>query len=122
MISESNKPDNTSPNDPADEKSESIAQHILEFLKFEVKHGRLPASLLPLQSGIGNIANAIVGDLAKGPFQNVTVWTEVLQDTFLDFFDEGKLKFASSTSVRFSPNGFDKFYANWSKYSDKIIL
>lgn len=46
--------------------SQQISEHILDFLQHEVKAGRLPASLLPLQSGIGNIANAIVGGLASG--------------------------------------------------------
>jgi acyl-CoA hydrolase len=35
-------------------------------LKHEVNHGRLPPNLLPIQSGIGNIANAVVGGLSKG--------------------------------------------------------
>jgi hypothetical protein len=43
-------------------------------------------------------------------------FTEVLQDTFLEFFDSDKLKFASATSIRFSPEGFDRFYDNWEKY------
>lgn len=121
-VIESQMIDNTTPNDPQDEVSQRISEHILEFLKFEVKSGRLPSSLLPLQSGIGNIANAIVGGLANGPFKNVTVWTEVVQDTFLDFFDQDKLAFASATSIRFSPPGFERFYKNWDKYKDKILL
>lgn len=121
-IVESQLPDNTTPNDPGDEISTKISEHILEFFQHEVKAGRLPASLLPLQSGIGNIANAIVGGLADGPFKNVTVWTEVVQDTFLDFFDQDKLAFASATSIRFSPTGFERFYKNWDKYKDKILL
>lgn len=121
-VIESQMIDNTTPNDPQDEVSQRISEHILEFLKYEVKSGRLPSSLLPLQSGIGNIANAIVGGLANGPFKNVTVWTEVVQDTFLDFFDQDKLAFASATSIRFSPPGFERFYKNWDKYKDKILL
>lgn len=39
---------------------------LIEFLEHEVKHGRLPKNLLPIQSGIGNIANAVVGGLASG--------------------------------------------------------
>ena len=121
-IVESNRPDNTGGNDPQDEKSEAIAQHIIEFLQSEVKHGRLPKNLLPLQSGIGNVSNAIIGGLANGPFEDLSVYTEVLQDTFLDFFDQNKLRVASATSIRFSPEGFDRFYANWDKYTPKIIL
>jgi acetyl-CoA hydrolase len=105
-----------------DEVSYAISNHIIQFLEHEVKHKRMPKNLPPLQSGIGNIANAIIGGLAAGPFRNVRVWTEVIQDTFLDFFDQGKLDIASATSVRFSPQGFDRFYEKWNNYKDKIIL
>jgi acetyl-CoA hydrolase len=72
-IVESDRPDNTGPNQPADATSKAIASHLIEFLSHEVDHGRLPKSLLPLQSGIGNIANAVIGGLANGPFEDVTV-------------------------------------------------
>eukprot|EP00761_Pharyngomonas_kirbyi_P012283 gb/GECH01012310.1/.p1 GENE.gb/GECH01012310.1/~~gb/GECH01012310.1/.p1 ORF type:complete len:523 (+),score=160.43 gb/GECH01012310.1/:1-1569(+) len=121
-IIESDMPDKTTENSPQDDKSKAIAENILEFFEHEVNQGRLPPSLLPVQSGIGSIANAIVGGLAEGPFKGVTVWTEVLQDTFLDFFDQGKLDFASATSIRFSPEGFERFYKGWNDYKDKIIL
>ncbi|KAI9311736.1 acetyl-CoA hydrolase [Dichotomocladium elegans] len=121
-VIESDRPDNTGPTAPADATSEAIAGHLIDFLSHEVKMGRLPPSLLPLQSGIGNIANAVIGGLAKSPFKDVTVFTEVLQDTFLEFFDSDKLKFASATSIRFSPDGFDRFYNNWEKYKDRLLL
>lgn len=82
----------------------------MEFLQHEVKVGRLPANLLPLQSGVGNIANAVVGELASGPFTNLKVWTEVIQDTMLDLFDSGRLEFASSTSLSLSVDGFKRLY------------
>lgn len=107
-IIESDAPDNTGGNAPADATSQAIADHIIEFLTGEVDAGRIPKSLLPLQSGIGNIANAVIGGLAQGPFDKVNVWTEVLQDTFLEFFDSNKLDFATATSIRFSPEGFEK--------------
>ncbi|KAJ3932667.1 MAG: acyl-CoA carboxylate CoA-transferase [Lentinula lateritia] len=121
-IIESDKPDNTGSNAPENDESRAIAKHLIEFLEKEVKEGRLPKSLLPLQSGIGNVANSIIGGLAEGPFDNVQVWTEVLQDTFLRFFDSGKLDFATATSIRFSPDGFDHFYKNWTNYKDRLLL
>ncbi|KAG0168117.1 acetyl-CoA hydrolase [Apophysomyces sp. BC1034] len=121
-VVESDRPDMTGPNSPADAKSEAIANHLIEFLEHEVKMGRLPDNLLPLQSGIGNIANAVIGGLAKSKFKDVTVFTEVLQDTFLEFFDSDKLKFASATSIRFSPDGFDRFYNNWENYKNRLLL
>jgi acetyl-CoA hydrolase len=121
-IVESRMTDRGRPLAPPDEVSEQIAANILDFFQFEVKSGRLPKNLLPLQSGVGNIANAVVGGLAQGPFSNVNVWTEVLQDTMLDFFDSGKLDFASSTSLSLSEPGFKRLYADWEKYTSRIVL
>lgn len=79
---ESDRPDNTGPNAPADATSEAIAGHLIEFLSHEVRHNRLPKNLLPIQSGIGNIANAVIGGLADGPFEDVSVY--VLIATMID--------------------------------------
>ncbi|KAL1882347.1 hypothetical protein VTK73DRAFT_1906 [Phialemonium thermophilum] len=114
--------DQTQPNTPPDAASRAIAGHLIEFFEHEVKHGRLPKSLLPLQSGIGNIANAVIGGLTESNFYNLKVWTEVIQDTFLDLFDSGRLDFATATSVRFSPNGFKRFYDNLDSYYNKLLL
>ncbi|PHH54454.1 Acetyl-CoA hydrolase [Ceratocystis fimbriata CBS 114723] len=121
-IVECSQLDKTGPNTAADENSKRIADHLVEFFEHEVSQGRLGHSLLPLQSGIGNVANAIVGGLQESKFRNLTVWTEVIQDTFLDLFDSGHLDFATATSVRFSPDGFKRFYDNWDTYQSKILL
>ncbi|KAE8453100.1 hypothetical protein EG329_012287 [Mollisiaceae sp. DMI_Dod_QoI] len=121
-IVESDYQDQTVANAPADATSRAIANHLIEFLEYEVKHDRLPKNLLPLQSGIGNIANAVIGGLAESNFKNLKVWTEVLQDTFLDLFDSGRLDFATATSIRFSPEGFKRFYDGWEQYNNKLLL
>lgn len=121
-IVESQKPDKGRALSEPDEISEQIAAHIISFFQDEVKAGRMPANLLPLQSGVGNIANAVVGGLVKGPFSNLNVWTEVIQDTMLDFFDSGKLNFASSTSLSLSEGGFKRLYNNWDKYTSRVVL
>lgn len=76
-IIESDYQDQTQPNAPADATSKAIAGHLIEFLEHEVKHDRLPKNLLPIQSGIGNIANAVIGGLAESKFEHLKVWTEV---------------------------------------------
>jgi len=121
-IIESDYQDQTTANHPEDDTSRAIAANLIEFLEHEVKHGRLPPSLLPLQSGIGNIANSVIGGLVNSNFKNLKVWTEVLQDTFLDLFDSGRLDFATATSIRFSPDGFKRFYDHWENYFDKLLL
>ena len=63
-IIESDYQDQTVANSPADETSQAIARHLIEFLEHEVSRDRLPKNLLPLQSGIGNIANAVKSAIA----------------------------------------------------------
>ncbi|GAA5856386.1 hypothetical protein JCM8547_008719 [Rhodosporidiobolus lusitaniae] len=121
-IVETDKPDNTGKNAPETEDSKKIAAHLINFFSDEVAAGRMPKNLLPLQSGIGNVANSIVGGLANSPFEKMLVWTEVLQDTFVPLLNSGKLDFATATSIRFSPEMFKSFYANWDKYEDKLLL
>jgi acetyl-CoA hydrolase len=77
-IVESDYQDQTTANSPADATSRAIARHLIEFLEHEVSHDRLPKNLLPLQSGIGNIANAVIGGLAESKFEHLKVWTEVV--------------------------------------------
>jgi len=110
------------PQPPSGENEKIIASHILDFFKFEVKNGRLPANLLPLQSGVGAIANAVFGGLATGPFEHLRIWTEVMQDTTLDLMDAGKLDFVSGTSFTLSDIGRERFYKNFEKYTDKLVL
>lgn len=107
---------------PNDYKSEQIAAHIVDFLKFEVKQGRLPENLLPLQSGVGSIANAVFGGLINSPFTHLTVWTEVFQDILLDLFDSGKLDYVSAASFAFSEGAIKRLFANWELYKDKVVL
>ena len=107
---------------PPDEISEQIAAHILDFFAFEVKEGRLPKNLLPLQSGVGNIANAVVAGLVNGPFSNLSVWTEVFQDSMLNLMDAGKLDFATCSSYTLSNEGFRRLYERWDEYTKKVLV
>ena len=121
-IVESRMPPAGRPLGPTDESSTRIAHHIIDFLQFEVKKGRLPENLLPLQSGVGTIANAVVGGLLDSSFTNLTVWTEVMQDNLLDLIDAGKLDFVSAASFTFTEDGLKRFFANWEKYTAKSLL
>ncbi|CDK27097.1 unnamed protein product [Kuraishia capsulata CBS 1993] len=121
-VVESTTRDKVPPNTPSDATSRAIAGHLIDFLNQEVKYGRLPENLHPLQSGIGNIANAVIEGLADASFKNLTVWTEVLQDSFLDFFENGALDYATATSIRLSEDGFERLFANWDLFSQKLCL
>ncbi|NLH83110.1 MAG: acetyl-CoA hydrolase/transferase family protein [Phyllobacteriaceae bacterium] len=107
---------------PPDETSKQIAGHILDFLGHEVKKGRLPANLLPLQSGVGNVANAVMADLEHGSFENLTAYTEVLQDGMLALIKSGKLTMASATAVSLSEEATKDFLDNLDFYRERIVL
>ncbi|MBS1158709.1 MAG: succinate CoA transferase [Proteobacteria bacterium] len=121
-VIETNKADRNSAFSPPDTNSQLIAGHILEFLQHEVKKGRLPANLLPLQSGVGNVANAVMAGLQDGPFENLTAYTEVLQDGMLELIKSGKLTCASATSFSLSPNALVELNADLQRFKDSIIL
>ena len=107
---------------PIDDDSRRISHHIIKFLYDEKLAGRIPDQFLPLQSGVGSVANAILGGLCECDFKNLTIYSEVLQDSVLDLIDAGKVDFASATSLTISPSRLDDFYKNFEKYKDKIIL
>jgi succinyl-CoA:acetate CoA-transferase len=71
----------------------------VRFFEDEILAGRLTSSLLPLQAGIGTIANAVLAGFVDSPFHGLTMYSEVLQDSTFDLFDAGKLDFASGASA-----------------------
>ena len=105
-----------------DESSRRMASHLLNFLDMEVKAGRLPRSLLPLQSGVGNIANAVLKGLLEWPSDGLCVYTEVLQDSAFELLDKGKIRFASSTALTPSPEGAAKYYPRLKEFADRVVL
>jgi len=121
-IVETEAPDRNLPFAPPDAAAHAIAGHLIEFFRHEVARGRLPASLLPLQSGVGNIANAVLTGLVSGPFDDMTSYTEVIQDGMLDLLDSGKLRIASATAFSLSPAAATRLNTNMATYRDKMIL
>ena len=105
-----------------DEMSKSIAAKIIDFFSHEVKMGRLPKNLLPLQSGVGNVANAVLAGLQDSPFNDLVGYTEVLQDGMLDLILSGKMLSASATALSFSPDALQRFNDNIDALRSKIIL
>ncbi|WP_242915180.1 acetyl-CoA hydrolase/transferase family protein [Brevundimonas pishanensis] len=121
-IVETDAPDRNLPFAAPDDNARAIAGHLIEFLKNEVKQGRLPASLLPLQSGVGNVANAVLAGLNDGPFERMAAYTEVLQDGMLDMLDSGKLTVASATAFSLSPEAAADLNSRMEQFRGRIIL
>ena len=105
-----------------DENSNKIASYIIDFLAHEMKMGRLPKEMLPIQSGVGNVANAVLAGLLNGPFDNLLGFTEVLQDGMLDLIRAGKMSKASATSISLGKEASKDFEDNIDFYRERIIL
>jgi succinyl-CoA:acetate CoA-transferase len=121
-IVHSDMPDRNAPFSTPDETAFAIAGHLIEFFHHEVKMGRLPANLLPIQSGIGNVANAVLSGLVDSPFTNLSAYTEVIQDGMLDLIESGKLVMSSATAFSLSPAAAERINDNMKFFRDKMIL
>ena len=105
-----------------DANSNTIAASIIDFLSHEMQMGRLPKEMLPIQSGVGNVANAVLAGLLTSPFDNLLGFTEVLQDGMLDLLRAGKMARASATAISLSAAAYKDFEDNIDFYRDRILL
>lgn len=117
-----NKQDSPADIAPPDDKTTKIAGHILKFFEQEVRLGHLTDRLLPIQAGIGKVANAVLSGFIDSNFYELTMFSEVLQDSAFDLMDAGKLNFASASSVTVSEACYDRVFLNLEKYRDKFVL
>ncbi|NVK33161.1 MAG: acetyl-CoA hydrolase/transferase family protein [Rhodobacteraceae bacterium] len=117
-----NEPDSYSEILPPDEGTKAISDHLIRFFLSEVKKGHLTNELLPLQAGIGTIANSVMHGLIDSPFYNLKMYSEVLQDSTIQLFDSGKLLFASAAAVTLSEPVHKAFMENFETYRSKIVL
>ena len=107
--------------DPA--KIVGVVRTSAQFLVSEMEAGRLPKEFLPLQSGVGNVANAVLGALGdneKIPAFNV--YTEVIQDAVIALMKKGRVKFASGCSLSVTRPVIQDIYANLDFFKDKLLL
>ena len=105
-----------------DDETQGIANHLIAFFEKEVAEGRLPQNLGPLQAGIGSIANAVLTGLKDSNFEDLVMYSEVLQDCTFELIDAGKMKFASGSSITLSAKCGEKVFGNIEAYKDKLVL
>lgn len=122
-IVETNCSDGVAPFTPLDETTMKIGKNVADFLAKEMKEGRIPSTFLPIQSGVGNIANAVLGCLGENkdipPFE---MYTEVIQDSVVGLMKEGRCKFASGCSLTLSDGAMKELYDDIEFFKDKVVL
>lgn len=121
-IVESDIPDPSSGLTEPDELSQRIADHLIDFLEFEVKAGRLPRQLLPFQSGVGNINNAVLRGLCTSSFEHLQFYSEMIQPAVIDLIDAGKVEITSCTCFTPDPSVMERFRRDPDRYRRAIVL
>jgi len=102
-VVETDLDDECAPFSPPTPATEKIGQNVAEFLVAEMRAGRIPKSFLPLQSGVGDVANSVLGALGRLPeIPAFEMYTEVLQDSVVDLLESGRCRFASTCSLTLS--------------------
>lgn len=122
-VVENDEPDNISGFSPPDDISKAIGQHVAEFLLAEISTGRIPKEFLPLQAGVGNVANGVMAALGRAegipPFK---MYSEVFQDSQVDLMLSDRLLGASATGLNLSPPQMGRIMADFDFFASRIIL
>lgn len=122
-IVETNLPGEVAGFSPVDEVTMRIGENVANFLASEIRRGIIPPEFLPIQSGVGNIANAVLGCMGQNkdipPFM---MFTEVIQDAVIGLIEEGNCSFASGCSLTISNPLVEKVYSNLKYFKEKLIL
>lgn len=106
-----------------DEACEKIAQNVVKFLLAEMRNGHIPKEFLPVQSGVGNINNAVMDLLGNHPdIPHFAMYSEVLQESVVDLLLAGKITGVSASSLTITPETLQVIYQNMDFFSDKIVL
>ncbi|MBD5319830.1 MAG: succinate CoA transferase [Bacteroides sp.] len=106
-----------------DDVTLQIGANVCNFLVGEMKAGRLPSSFLPIQSGVGNVANAVLfglGDAKEIP--QFEMYTEVIQDAVIELMKMGKCKFGSTCSLTLSDKMEAEVLSNIDFFRNKLVI
>ena len=122
-IVETDKPDEARGFTKPDPVTDRIGLNVANFLAADMKRGCIPPTFLPLQSGVGNVANAVLGALGADPeIPAFEMYTEVIQDSVIALMEQGRIKFGSTCSLSVTNECLDEIYSNMSFFRDKLLL
>ena len=119
----SNASESIKPFTAPDEITQKIGDNVCHSLAEQLRLGKIPKEFLPIQSGVGNVANAVLYGLGENPeIPQFEMYTEVIQDAVMHLMEEGKCKFASTCALTFSDEAMLQFMDNIDFFRDKILM
>jgi len=100
-----------------------IGENVANFLSDEIPRGLIPKAFLPIQSGVGDTANAILQAMGQHPdIPPFEMYTEVIQDAVIALIKQGKVRFASGCSLTLTNALLREIYANLGEFRSKLLL
>lgn len=122
-VVETNLPDETSAFPDVSPVTAKIGNNVAEFLAAEVKRGLIPTTFLPVQSGVGDTANAVLMAMADHPdIPDFQMYTEVIQDAVIALMRKGRVTFASGSSLTVPSATLEGMYKDWAYFRPRLLL
>jgi propionyl-CoA:succinyl-CoA transferase len=117
------EPDETSSFSKPDEICAKISLNVVNFLLNELKKGNIPKEFLPIQSGVGNIGNAVMKGIGEHPdIPPFSMYTEVFQDSLVEELEKGNLLGASTSALTISTENLKKIYSSMDYFAPRLVL
>jgi acetyl-CoA hydrolase len=118
-----NEPDQIKPFTPMDWRAKSIADNVVRFLFGEMISGRIPSEFLPLQAGVGNLANSVMAALGSNPYiPPFKMYSVTFQDSLVELMEKGKLVGASASGLTLTADMLRHICSNMDFFAPRIVL
>jgi propionyl-CoA:succinyl-CoA transferase len=122
-VVETNLPDEARGFTSGNAATQQIGINVAEFLAAQIAEGRIPRSFLPIQSGVGDMANSILLALGSHPdIPAFQMYTEVIQDAVVELIERERVTFASGCSLTVTNPILQRVYGNLDWFRSRIVL
>jgi len=108
---------------PVTDVTTRIGQNVAEFLAAEIRNGHIPKGFLPIQSGVGNVANAVLGAMGDHPeIPRFQMYSEVIQDSVIELVKQDRCSFVSGVSLTVTDPVLQSIYDNMDAFRGRLLL
>ncbi len=122
-VVETNLPDETGSFSAISVTTARIGENVANFLAGELKRGLIPPGFLPIQSGVGDTANAVLKAMGAHPkIPMFDMYTEVIQDAVIGLIQEEKIRFASGCSLTVTTPVIKQIYDKIEDFRSRLLL
>lgn len=122
-IVHSNRPDEVRDFSPVTDVTTKIGLNVAEFLASEIRNGHIPKTFLPIQSGVGNVANAVLGAMGEHPeIPRFQMYSEVIQDSVIELVKQDRCGFVSGVSLTVTDPVLQSIYDNLDYFRGRLLL